>query len=127
MAGAPGITPMMPAMGLVDSIAGGFVQKIINRPASCKISFAKKKAAFPAQGGDGSIEVEASGSCAWQAQSSVDWIKILSGTGVSGSGIVTYRIAPSEGSKRAGSISIVMAASGSPIKGRASQVVTQGE
>jgi hypothetical protein len=125
--GTPGITPMMPAMGLVDTLAGGFMQKVINRPPACKIVIAQKKITFSSEGGDGSIAVEASGSCAWQAQASVGWIKILSGTGVSGSGIITYSIAPGEGAKRAGSISIVAAINGSPIKGKASQVINQAE
>jgi hypothetical protein len=73
------------------------------------------------------IEVNASGSCAWQAQTSVDWIKITSGTGVSGSGVVSYTVTPGVGRTRSGSISIVAAAGGSPIKGKASQVVTQAK
>lgn len=122
-----GIAPVMPSMGLVDTLAGGFMNKVINRPASCKIVIGKRKTSFSSAGGDGSIAVEASGSCAWQAQSSVPWIKILSGTGVSGSGIITYSIEPGEGSKRAGSISIISAATGSPIKGKATQVINQNE
>ena len=123
----PGMNPMMPSLGLVDTLAGGFMNKVINRPASCKISIAKKKVTFSAEGGNGSIEVEASGSCAWQAQASVGWIKVLSGTGVSGSGIITYSVTPGDGVKRAGSISIVSAVNGSPIKGKASQVITQAQ
>ncbi len=103
------------------------MNKVINRPASCKIALGKKKTSFSSTGGDGSIAVEASGSCAWQAQSSVPWIKILSGNGVSGSGIITYSVDPGEGSKRAGSISIISAATGSPIKGKATQVINQNE
>jgi hypothetical protein len=115
----------MPGMGLMDSLAGGVVQKFFNRPASCKITITKAAATFSADGGDGMFEVKASGSCAWQAQATVPWIQILSGTGVSGSGIVTYHVSRAEGILRSGAISLVATAAGSAIKGNASQVVTQ--
>jgi hypothetical protein len=114
-------------MGLVDSLAGGVASKLLNRPASCKISIGKTPAKFAAAGGDAVIDVNASGSCAWQAQASVDWIKITSGSGVSGSGIVSYTVMPGAGKARSGSIWIIAAAGGSPTKGKASQVVTQAK
>jgi len=73
------------------------------------------------------IEVKASGSCAWQTQASVGWITILSGSGVSGSGIISYRVTPGEGLTRSASIWITAAPGGSPIKGKASLVVTQNK
>jgi hypothetical protein len=114
-------------MGLMDSLAGGVASRLLNRSPSCKISVAKNTARFTAEGGDGVIEVNASGACAWQAQSSVAWIKITSGSGVSGSGVVTYTISRGDGRARSGSVSIVAAANGSPVKGKASQVVTQAK
>ena len=125
--GAPTGMPMGMGMGmgLMDSLAGGVASRLLNRAPSCKISVARNTARFLAEGGDGMIEVNASGSCGWQAQSSVPWIKITSGSGVSGSGVVTYTILRGEGRARSGSVSIVANASGSPIKGKASQVVTQ--
>ncbi len=118
-----GIGPM--ATGLVDSLAGGVANRLINRPPSCKVSIGKSTANFAAAGGDGVIEVKAGGSCAWQAQSSVPWITITSGSGVSGTGIVSYTVAPGEGKVRSGSISIAMAGGGNPIRGSASLVVKQ--
>jgi len=117
--GATGLT------GLADSLAGGVVMRLLYRAPSCKISVAKTVARFAAEGGDEVIEVKGSGSCAWQAQASVPWIKIMSGTGVSGSSIVSYTVAPADGKNRAGSISIVGTAGGSPIKGKATVVVIQ--
>jgi hypothetical protein len=125
---APVGNPMMqPAYGFADALAGGVVQKLLNRPASCKVSIVKHTATYKAQGGEGLIEVNASGSCAWQAQASVGWITILSGSGVSGSGIISYRVNPGEGLARSASIWIVATPGGSPIKGKASQVVTQNK
>jgi hypothetical protein len=124
--------PMMPmasggvgAYGLADALAGGVVQKLLNRPASCKVSLVSKHAIYPAPGGEGLIEVNASGSCSWHAQASVGWITILSGSGVSGSGVISYRVMPGEGLQRSASIWIEATPGGSPVKGKASQVVTQ--
>ncbi len=132
MAGAgmmmPGLgTPMASAFGLADALAGGVAQKLLNRPPSCKVSLIKHQSTYPGQGGEGLIEVNASGSCAWQAQASVGWITILSGSGVSGSGIISYRVTPGEGLARSASIWIVATPGGSPIKGKASQVITQNK
>src|ERR1019366_9694335 len=121
----PGMMGTTGLTGLMDSLAGGVVTRLLNRAPSCKISVAKTVARFAPAGGDEVIEVKGSGSCAWQAQASVPWIKILSATGVSGSSILSYTVAPAEGKSRAGSISIVGTVGGSPIKGRASVVVIQ--
>jgi hypothetical protein len=124
----PGMgTPVGSAFGLADALAGGVAQKLLNRPPSCKVSIGKNRVTYTAQGGEGLIEVNASGSCAWQAQASVGWITILSGSGVSGSGIISYRVAAGEGLARSASIWILATAGGSPIKGKASQVVTQNK
>lgn len=112
-------------MGLVDTIAGGMMSRLFNRPAACKISVAKGAAVITPAGGDQVIEVKASGSCSWQAQASVPWIKINSGMGVSGLGIVSYSVAAAEAKSRAGSISIVGTPGGSPIKGNGIVVVMQ--
>jgi hypothetical protein len=123
----PAATPMASAFGLADALAGGVAQKLLNRPPSCKVSLIKHQATYPGRGGEGLIEVNASGSCAWQAQASVGWITILSGSGVSGSGIISYHVAPGEGLARSASIWIVATPGGTPIKGKASQVVTQNK
>jgi hypothetical protein len=96
----PGIgNPMMqPALGLADALAGGVAQKLLNRPPACKVTISKDTAKYPGQGGEGLIEVKATGSCAWQAQASVGWITILSGAGVSGSGIISYKVNPARAS-----------------------------
>jgi hypothetical protein len=125
--GAPPGMGMGMGMGLMDSLAGGVASKLLNRPASCKISIPKGPAKFTADGGDAVIDVNASGSCAWQAQASVDWIRITSGSGVSGSGVVSYTVMPGAGKARSGSIWIIAVAGGSPTKGKASQVVTQAK
>lgn len=128
MGGQPGMgMGMGMGMGLMDSLAGGVANHLFNRTPSCKITVSKSSAKFSAAGGDGVIEVNASGSCAWQAQSSVDWIKITSGSGVSGAGVVSYTVTPGNGKAQSGSVWIVAAAGGSPTKGKASVVVTRAK
>jgi hypothetical protein len=116
---------MMSGMGLIDSLAGGLVSRLFNRPPTCKVSIGKTAALFTPAGGEEVIEVKASGSCSWQAQASVPWIKISSGTGVSGSGIISYTVTASAGKGRTGSISLVAAPGGNPIRGQATVVVSQ--
>jgi hypothetical protein len=122
-----GQPPMMGAgpLGLVDSLAGTVVNRWINPRPACKIDFARTTANYAAAGGEGVIQVKASGSCAWQASPSVPWIRVVSGSGVSGSGVVSYVVAPSDGASRTGSIAISGAVGGSPVKGNATLVVTQ--
>lgn len=128
MGGQPGMgMGMGMGMGLMDSLAGGVATHLFNRTPSCKITVSKSSAKFPAAGGDGVIDVNASGACAWQAQSSVDWIKIVSGSGVSGSGVVSYTVLPGNGKAQSGSVWIVATAGGSPTRGKASVVVTRSK
>jgi hypothetical protein len=134
MMGGGGMGLAMGAVGLVDTLAGGVAQKMLYRPPSCKVSISSNTAKFGVDGGEGLIEINASGSCAWQAQTSVSWIKILSGSGVSGTGIIAYAIDPLDEAHgaasrilagRSGAIWIAAAPAGSPIKGNVSQVVKQ--
>jgi len=121
MGGGIGMGPM----GFVDSLAGGVVTKMLNRPPSCKIAIAKASVTTSSAGGDEVIEIKGSGSCAWQAQSSVPWIHITSGYGVSGYGVLSYTVLPGEGKKRTGSVAIIASQGGMPIKGSATVVVIQ--
>ena len=111
--------------GMVDSMAGSVMNRLMTRAPSCKVAVKNPSVRVNRSGGDAMVEVKASGACAWSAQSTVDWIQITSGSGVSGSGLVTYMVKPGHGKPRSGAISIVAAGSGSPIKGNASVVVMQ--
>jgi hypothetical protein len=111
--------------GILDSFAGLIFTRLFNPPASCRISVAAPSATFGTSGGEQVVVVIAHGPCAWQAYSSVPWITVTSGSGVSGSGIVSYSVSRTEGKQRTGSILIAATAGGSPIKGNATVVVTQ--
>lgn len=63
---------------------------------------------FPEQGGTGSISVTANSSrCGWTAVANASWISITSGASGSGSGTVTYSVAPNTGKLgRTGTITV---------------------
>ena len=117
--------PGMGGMAMLDNLAGTVVTRLLNRAPGCKISLAKTPAKFDAVGGDGVVMVNASGTCAWQAQASADWIQITSGAGVSGSGLISYTILPGAKKSRSAVITIDAAPGSTPIHGNASHIVLQ--
>jgi hypothetical protein len=119
--------PMGGLTNMIDLAVGSLARKLVSRPPSCRITVKNAPVNFGAAGGDGVLSVTASGSCVWQAQATVDWIKINSGSGVSGAGVVSYTVKPGARKVRSGAISIVAGNGGLAIKGRASLVVTQAE
>ena len=128
MVGGSGMGGGMPGMGgmaMLDNLAGTVVTRLLNRAPGCKISLAKTPAKFDAVGGDGVVMVNASGTCAWQAQASADWIQITSGAGVSGSGLISYTILPGAKKSRSAVITIAAAPGSTPIHGNASHIVLQ--
>jgi len=62
---------------------------------------------FTANGGSGSINVTAPGSCSWMVSSNANWLTITSATSGSGNGTVSYTVAAnSTGSARTGALII---------------------
>ena len=118
-------TAGMTLTNLVDVLAGMLARRMFTRTPSCHISVKSPPASFSTTGGEGVISVKASGACAWQAQSNVDWIRIQSGAGVSGPGVVNYTVKP--GRQRTGAILITAASGGAALRGTASLVVVQAK
>jgi hypothetical protein len=74
---------------------------------SCSYAFDTTAAVYPGAGGAGTVNLTTSGSCAWQAVSSVAWITITSVDVGVGSATLHYTVASNPGpAGRAGSISI---------------------
>ena len=62
---------------------------------------------FGAEGGRGSIQVTPSSGCPWTATSDVPWVAVTSGWSGTGSGSLTYSVAPNlDSSPRSGALSI---------------------
>jgi len=60
--------------------------------------------AFPADGGDGTIDVTVPPSALWEAVSLSPWITIITGQTANGSGVVTYKVGSNKGPDRFGTI-----------------------
>ena len=83
---------------------------VINQAAAaapgCELSVSPRAQSFEASGGNGSIQVTASGSnCGWNAASGVPWITVAAGAG-NGSGSVSYAVAANTGAARTGTLSV---------------------
>lgn len=72
----------------------------------CQVSVSPQSESFQATGGNGSVQVTASGSnCGWNAASSVQWITVGTAAG-NGSGNVQYSVAANTGAARTGTLSV---------------------
>ena len=65
---------------------------------ACSCSISPNTASFRKGGGSGSVDVQASGDCAWTAVSSASWITITSANTGTASGTVQYTVYPNDGS-----------------------------
>ena len=74
---------------------------------SCIYSISSTTQSFGASGGTGSVSVSTQSSCEWTAKSTESWITIISGSNVTGNGIVNYSVSANTGSSlRTGTIII---------------------
>ena len=60
----------------------------------CSYAISSASAAFPPDGGTGSVAVSVAAGCAWTAAVTGSWITITSGGSASGPGTVAYSVAP---------------------------------
>lgn len=61
---------------------------------------------YPASGGAGSVSVNCSAGCVWEATSSVPWIAVVSGAVGSGDGTVGFSVAANSGPARSASLTV---------------------
>jgi len=87
---------------------GAYVDNVILRNlTACSFSLSGTSKSFPSSGGFGAVGVSASGaSCAWSAISNENWITITSGASGSGSGQVSFSVAPNPGADRSGTMTV---------------------
>jgi hypothetical protein len=73
----------------------------------CSYAIAPQSATVPANGATTqTVNVVATNGCAWTASSNAAFLSITSGTSGSGSGSVTYQVAPNSGPTRSGTLTI---------------------
>ena len=64
------------------------------QPTACTFTISPLSKTFTDKGGKGSISVTTGAGCAWTALPGPDWVKFTSGASKTGSGTVTYSVAP---------------------------------
>ena len=87
-------------------IGGQFFTVIQAGKAACTFSIASGSAEFSAAQGSGDVIVAAPNGCGWSAGSNAVWITITSAANGTGSGTVTYLVAPNDGCRRNGTLAI---------------------
>jgi Putative binding domain, N-terminal len=78
----------------------------VTQQSGCSVTLSAGTQRFPAAGGAGSVRVDSSGGCQWQATSNAQWITIQSGATGSGGGEVRFQVASNSGAARNGTITI---------------------
>jgi hypothetical protein len=97
------VTPVTgpPRTGSV-TIAGQNVQ--VDQGTGCNYAIAGDTFAVDAAGGERQVAVTAPAGCSWTAQSQATWITLTNGASGSGSAVVTFRVAGSDGPGRSGTL-----------------------
>ena len=73
---------------------------------NCTYAVTANKSAFDAAGGVGTISVETTAVCGWTAISNSSFISINTGSAASGTGTVSFTVAPTSGLARTGTITV---------------------
>lgn len=98
------VTPnLSPARSGTLTIAGR--SHAIDQSSQCTWSFVPPSHEMPAIGGIGTVLVFVSGPCTWTATSTVDWIRIIAGSGTGG-GLAQFSVSPNGGPARTGVVVI---------------------
>jgi hypothetical protein len=79
---------------------------LVTIASSCSYSVSSSNGQFSASGGPGSFIVQAQTGCSWSVTPSVSWITISGASTGTGSGTVSFLVAPNAGAARSGTISV---------------------
>jgi hypothetical protein len=75
-------------------------------PESCSFRVDPDNEKFDGDGGEDRIRVRTSGTCAWNAATRADWIRITDGAAGRGDGEVRFRVLPNDGAAREGALTV---------------------
>jgi uncharacterized protein YaiE (UPF0345 family) len=92
-----------PRTGII-TVAGQTVQ--VEQGTGCSYSIGTAAFSLGAAGGTRDIPVSAPSGCSWTAESQAAWIVIASGATGSGAGSVGFRVEPTEGPARTGTLTV---------------------
>ena len=74
---------------------------------ACSFALSASNQTFNTTGGTGSVTVNTSSGCSWSATSSASWVVVVSGGSATGTGVVTFEVAPNTtGQARTASLSV---------------------
>ena len=85
---------------------GGKTFTVTQASTQCSYSLSAPSASVASGGATNGVLVSADTGCSWTAASNVDWITVETGLTGSGSGSVSYTVAPNTGAARSGTLSI---------------------
>ncbi len=86
---------------------GGSVNRVVNPNAPCSLFLSPSSRSINASGGSSNVEVAAPVNCAWTASSNDSFITIGSGSSGTGTGFVTFSVAPNMSTaSRTGTVTI---------------------
>jgi subtilisin family serine protease len=80
----------------------------ITQASRCSYTFANFPPTFPATGGAASVRMDTQEGCAWQATSNVPWVTITQGASGTGTGTISFTVAPNTNVRRNGAILIAI-------------------
>jgi hypothetical protein len=72
----------------------------VTQASSCTYALSPPYLEYDATGGNGAVLVIVSGPCTWTAQSTAEWIRMVSGTSGAGDGLVQFTVPPNTGQAR---------------------------
>jgi hypothetical protein len=94
-------TPVPPALGPDDLAGLEFIYPSFATSQSCSYSVSPLNVAFSGEGGSAQFTVATSATCAWAVEDSPPWVTVAGGAASrSGSGSVSYSVAPNNGAGR---------------------------
>ena len=93
-----------PARSGTLTIAGQSIP--INQPSNCSYGLSPSSTNLTAGAGTGFVAVTTGVGCTWTANSNSGWITVTGGSGGTGSGTVSYSIAPNTGPARSGTLTV---------------------
>jgi hypothetical protein len=80
--------------------------RVSQEARTCRFELRPTSAHIGSQGGSGSIEVQASEGCGWQASASDAWVKLPGSGSRIGSGSQDFELPPNDGAQREGTVRI---------------------
>lgn len=94
------------ATATATDVAGNTSEFSLATRIGCSYSISPSSQSFSAAGGTGMFNLTTTAACDWQAVSSANWITFTGGSSGTGSGTISFTVAPNTGPARFGTITV---------------------